>query len=375
MPEFSVAMSKLWYEMFALSTKHGNRLPVNRKKDTITKSGSLVVLKTVPLYYRYKRIDMNSKRLGKKSFWARLKEERYLQFMALCGVIWMLVFNYAPMYGIIIAFKRNYRITESLFSVKFLKSAWAESYGFQHFIAFLQDEEFWNILINTLGISLLKLAISFPLPIFFALLLNELRNQKFKSVVQTISYLPHFLSWVVLGGILSTWLSDTGFFNDLLIKCGLLKEGITFLAYPQYFWWIVVLSDVWKEMGWSAIIYLAAISGIDQELYEAARVDGAGRFRQMTAITLPSIKGTIAILFILAVGGLLNSNFDQILVLWNPLNASRSNVIDIYTYNVAMKSMRFSYAAAIGLFKSVFAFILLFIANKVTQKLNDVSLF
>ena len=318
---------------------------------------------------------MINNKLGSKSFWKRLKEERYLQGMALCGVIWMLVFNYAPMYGIIIAFKKNYRITESLFSFKFLQSAWANLFGFQHFVAFVQDTEFVNILTNTLGISLLKLCISFPLPIVFALLLNELRNQKLKRVVQTVSYLPHFLSWVVLGGILSTWLSDTGFINDLLKLCGVVDEGVTFLAYPQYFWGIVVISDVWKEMGWSAILYLAAIASIDQELYEAARIDGAGRFRQIPAITLPSIKGTFTILFILSVGGLLNSNFDQIFVLWNPLNAPRSNVIDIYTYNVAMKSMRFSYAAAIGLFKSVFAFMLLYIANNVTKKLNDVSLF
>ncbi len=314
-------------------------------------------------------------KLGGNTFWKRLKDERYLQVMALCGVIWMLVFNYAPMYGIIVAFKKNYRITESLFSLKFLDSPWAASFGFQHFIAFLHDTEFVNILVNTLGISLLKLAISFPLPIVFALMLNEMRNPRLKRTVQIISYLPHFLSWIVLGGILSTWLSDTGFINEILKSMGLIQEGITYLAYPKYFWGIVVISDVWKEMGWSAIIYIAAISGIDQELYEAARIDGAGRLRQITAITLPSIKGTITILFILAVGGLLNSNFDQILVLWNPLNSSRSNVIDMYTYNVAMRSMRFSYATAIGLFKSVFAFILLYMANSVTKKLNDVSLF
>lgn len=295
--------------------------------------------------------------------------------MVLCGVVWMLVFNYAPMYGILVAFKKNYRVTESLFSLGFFRTTWADMHGFHHFLAFFHDEEFWNIMINTLGISLLKLAISFPLPIAFALLLNELRVPAFKSVVQTISYLPHFLSWVVLGGILSTWLSDTGFLNELLLNMGVLSEAKMFLADPKCFWWIVVISDVWKELGWSAIIYLAAISGIEQELYEAARVDGAGRWRQMTAITLPSISGTVTILFILAVGGLLNSNFDQILVLWNPLNAERSNVIDIYTFNVAMKSMRFSYAAAIGLFKSIVAFILLYITNTVTRRISDTSLF
>ena len=306
----------------------------------------------------------------------RLKKEKYLQIMALFGLAWMLVFNYMPMYGILVAFKRNYRVTESLFSLNFLKSQWAPMGGFGHFIAFIKDPEFANILMNTLGISLLKLFIAFPLPIIFALLLNELRSDRFKKTVQTISYLPHFLSWVVLGGILTTWLSEAGFLNEILVKMGLLGgKGVTFLAYPKYFWGIVVISEVWKELGWSSIIYLAAIASIDQEMYEAAELDGVSRFKKIWYITLPCIMGTITILFILAVGGLLNSNFDQILVLWNPLNSQRSTVIDIYTYHVAMRGMRFSYASAIGLFKSIVAFMLLFGANKITKKLNDVSLF
>jgi putative aldouronate transport system permease protein len=313
--------------------------------------------------------------LVKTSLLKRLYKEKYLQFMALAGLIWMLVFNYMPMYGLLMAFKQNYRITENLFSADFISSPWAGMNGFAHFLAFIKDPEFVNILVNTLGISLLKLFIAFPLPIIFALLLNELRSDRFRKVVQTISYLPHFLSWVVLGGILTTWLSDTGFVNELIVGLGLVKEGVTYLAYPQYFWGIVVISEVWKELGWSSIIYLAAISSIDQEMYEAAEIDGVGRFRRIWSITLPCILPTITILFILAVGGLLNTNFDQILVLWNPLNAPRSNVIDIYTYHVAMRSMRFSYATAIGLFKSVIAFMLLYGANKVTRKLNDVSLF
>lgn len=313
--------------------------------------------------------------LNKKTFLQRLNEEKYLQFMALCGIAWMLIFNYAPMYGILIAFKKNFRITVPLFSSEFWKTDWAGSFGFQHFINFFKDEEFANIMTNTLGISILKLLINFPLPIVFALILNEVRNQRFKKVAQTISYLPHFLSWVVLGGILTTWLGETGLLNEVLIKLGIISKGTTYLAYPEYFWAIVVISDLWKELGWSSIIYLAAISGIDQELYEAAKVDGASRLRQIFSITLPEISGTITILFILAVGGLLNTNFDQIFVLWNPLNADRSNVIDIYTYNTAMRSMRYSYASAIGLFKSVAAFILLFIANQVTKKINETSLF
>ncbi|MCL2479869.1 MAG: ABC transporter permease subunit, partial [Treponema sp.] len=278
--------------------------------------------------------------------WKRLRREKYLQIMALLGLVWMLIFNYMPMYGLIVAFKKNFLVTQSLFSMDFLKSPWAANAGFAHFLAFIRDPEFPGILLNTLGISLLKLIIGFPLPIIFALFLNELRSRRFKRTVQTISYLPHFLSWVVLGGILITWLSDTGFLNEILIRFHFIKEGTTYLAYPQYFWAIVVISDVWQGLGWSAIIYLAAIAGIDQDMYEAAELDGVGRFRKMWSITLPCMMGTITILFILAIGGLLNSNFDQILVLWNPLNSSRSTVIDIYTYHVAMQSMRFSYASA-----------------------------
>ena len=313
--------------------------------------------------------------IPKKSFWVRLHEEKYLQFMAILGIIWMLIFNYIPMYGILIAFKKNFYITTPLFSKKFFTTPWATNGGFQHFLNFFKDEEFFNVMANTLGISILKLIFNFTLPIVFALLLNEVRNMRFKKAVQTITYMPHFLSWVVLGGILTTWLGEGGLFNELLIKMGILKEGVAFLAYPKYFWAITVLSDLWKELGWSAIIYLAAISGIDQEMYEAAKVDGASRWKQIWTITLPSIAPTVTIMFILAVGGLLNTNFDQILVLNNPLNAPRSNVLDIYVYQTAMRGMRYSYASAIGLFKSVIAFILLFIANQVTKKLNDTSLF
>ncbi len=313
-------------------------------------------------------------RAGRKSFLVRLREEKYLQFMALCGVVWMLIFNYIPMYGILIGFKKNFFITTPLFSKKFWTSPWADHFGFQHFLTFFHDEDFLTIMGNTLGISLLKLLINFPIPIIFALLLNEVRNAQFKKWIQTITYMPHFLSWVVLGGILTTWLGESGLFNEILIGMGIMKEGVSFLAYPKYFWPIVIISDLWKEVGWNAIIYLAAISGIDQEMYEAAKVDGASRWKQIWTITLPSIAPTITILFILAVGGLLNSNFDQIFVLHNPLNASRSNVIDIYVYQSAMRGMRYSYASAIGLFKSVIAFILLFGANQVTKKLNDTSL-
>jgi putative aldouronate transport system permease protein len=230
-------------------------------------------------------------------------------------------------------------------------------------------------MVNTLGISVLRLLIGFPLPIIFALLLNELRNLRFKKIIQTVSYLPHFLSWVVLGGIMITWLSKAGVINDVLLVTGILKEPISFLGRPSYFWGLALISDTWKELGWSAIIYLAAIASVDQEMYEAATVDGASRFKKMWFITLPAIKGTIAILFILAVSGVLNSNFDQMLILKNALNAERATVLDIYVYEMGMGKGRFGYATAIGLFKSVIGTILLLSANAFSKRVQGRSLF
>lgn len=296
----------------------------------------------------------------------KLYRQRHIQVMALLGIAWIILFNYVPMYGIIIAFK-DYRIIRSI-----AEAPWV---GFEHFKAFFEDDNFVNVMKNTLGISLIKLIIGFPLPIIFALFLNEIRSIRYKKAIQTISYLPHFLSWVVLGGILATWLADVGIINNLLLALNLIKEPVSYLAEPNYFWGIIITSDIWKELGWSAIIYLAAISSVSPDLYEAATIDGAGRFQKMWYVTLPSIKSTISILFILAVSGVLNSNFDQILVLRNALNESASNVIDIYVYQTGMLSGRFSYSTAVGLFKSVIALILLLIANSVTKKLNNTSLF
>ncbi|MFC3342770.1 ABC transporter permease [Paenibacillus abyssi] len=292
--------------------------------------------------------------------------QRYLQVMALLGVAWMFIFNYIPMYGVIIAFK-EFSIIRSV-----AEAPWV---GLDHFRAFLDDDELPSVIRNTLGMSLIKLVIGFPLPIVFALFLNELRSLRFKRAVQTVSYLPHFLSWVILGGILTTWLADVGIINKVLLALGWIDAPISYLAEPQYFWSIVIASDIWKELGWSAIIYLAAMAGVSPEMYEASTIDGAGRFQKMWYITLPSIKGTITILFILAVSGVLNSNFDQILVLKNQLNESASNVIDVYVYETGLASGRYSYATAVGLIKSIIALILLLIANSVTKKINGHSLF
>lgn len=296
----------------------------------------------------------------------RLLNQKYLQVMALLGVAWIIIFSYIPMYGVIIAFKQ-YVITHSISDAPWV--------GLENFKAFLEDDELPRVIWNTLGMSFFKLLIGFPLPILFALFLNELRSLRLKKAVQTISYLPHFLSWVILGGILATWLADVGIINHILMGLHIIKEPISYLAEPSYFWSIIITSDIWKELGWSAIIYLAAIAGVSPDLYEAATIDGAGRFQKMWYVTLPGIKGTVSILFILAISGVLNSNFDQILVLRNSLNESASNVIDIYVYQTGLVNSRYSYSAAVGLIKSIIALILLLIANSVSKKLNDSSLF
>jgi len=303
---------------------------------------------------------------SKKSLLKKLWGQKYLQLMVLPGILWMFIFNYIPMSGIVIAFK-DYKITRSIWE--------ADWVGFEHFIEFFTDPKFFNVMTNTLGISLLKLLIGFPLPIIFAILLNEVKNARYKKSIQTISYLPHFISWVVLGGLLITWLSETGMINEILVAVGIIDAPIAFLADPKYFWGLTIISDTWKELGWSAIIYLAAISGIDQQMYEAASIDGATKIQKIWHITVPAIKGTIAVMFILAVAGMLNSNFDQIFLLGNVLNADASQVIDTYVYEMGMRAGRYSYATAIGLFKSVIAMILLIIANFTTKKLQGRSLF
>jgi len=309
------------------------------------------------------RPDMKKK---VKKFSRKFISQRYLQMMVLLGVAWMIIFNYIPLYGLIIAFK-EFNIIKSI-----SEAPWV---GLKHFKGFLTDENLLYVLKNTLGMSFFKLLIGFPLPILFALFLNELRNVRFKRFVQTISNLPHFLSWVILGGILTTWLADVGIINNTLMAVHWIDEPISFLAEPSYFWSIIISSDIWKELGWSAIIYLAAISSVSPELYEAATIDGANRFQQMFRVTLPMIKGTVSILFILAVSGILNSNFDQVFILKNQLNETASNVIDTYVYQTGITQGRFSYSTAVGLFKSMIAFMLLLCANFVTKKLNDTSLF
>lgn len=289
-----------------------------------------------------------------------------LQSMVIPGAIFVFIFSYIPMYGVLMSFQQ-YDIFKG-----FLDSRWV---GLDNFRMFLEVPEFGAVMRNTVCISLLKLFISFPAPILLALMLNEVRNMAFKRIIQTISYLPYFLSWVIVSGFVFSLLSvDNGSINLLLEKLNLIDEPINFLSVPEYFWAILVSVNVWKEIGFASIVYLAAIAGVSPSLYEAASIDGASRFKQMIMITLPSISPIIIIFMILSIGNILNAGFEDILLLaTNPVVREYSDVIDTYVYRVGILNSRFSYAAAVGLFKAAINVGLLFFANAMARR-HGVSL-
>lgn len=304
----------------------------------------------------------------------RLGYDKSTQFqlhtLMLPGTVLMIVFSIVPLFGLILAFK-NYSVVEGIKGV--FTSPW---YGFQNFKVIFGNFDFKRMLINTLGINLIGNVINIFMAIVFALLINEIMSKKFKSVVQTVTYMPHFISWVVFGGIVMTMLdADGGLLNTLLMKLGIVDNPVVFIAQPKYFWAIAIISNLIKELGWSTILYTAAISGVDQELYEAADLDGANRVKKMIHVTLPCIKGTIVIMVIFAVAGIMNNNFDQLYVLQNAFNMERSEVIDTYIYKVGLQQLQFGMAAAVNIFKSVLAIILLTTANLVSNKLTDSGLF
>lgn len=281
--------------------------------------------------------------------------------MVLPALLFILVFSYIPMYGVLMAFQ-DYNIFTG-----FMASPWV---GFKHFEMFFHAPEFWIVIRNTVVISLLKLFIGFPAPILLALMLNEVHNRVFKRTIQTISYLPHFISWVIVSGFVTSLLStDNGSFNILLQQLNLIDEPINFLSIPEYFWTILVTTGVWKEIGFSSIVYLAAIAGVDPQLYEAGAMDGASRLRQMFSITLPSILPVIIIFLILNIGNLLNAGFEDILLLGaNPVLRDVADVIDTYVYRVGIQNNRYSYATAVGLFKGVLSVALLAGANYAARR-------
>jgi putative aldouronate transport system permease protein len=299
-----------------------------------------------------------------------LRTQLELKTMLWPAIILIVIFDFVPMYGLLMAFKAYDPFTgiKGIFT-----SQWN---NFENFMFIFRHFEFWPMVKNTLGINLFGQLIGIPVTLMFALLLNEIRNPKFKSLIQTVTYLPHFLSWVIFGGLFITLLNpDGGIVNLLLMKLGLVDKPIQFMGDPDYFWGVAISTSLLKEIGWGAILYLAAIAGIDQSLYEAAAIDGAGRFKRMFHITLPGILPTVMILVIFAISGMLNNNFTQIYVLQNSLNLPASQVIDTYVYRTGLKDFQFASATAIGLMKSVFALALLLGANILSKKLTKSGLF
>jgi len=302
----------------------------------------------------------------KRTYLERVVSQRQLIFMSLPLVLYVILFAYVPLWGWSMAFQ-NYRPSRGFFEQQWVGATW--------FKFLFSDPGFMRVLRNTLAMSVINMALGYITAIVFALFLNELKNIGFKRVVQTISYLPHFLSWVIVTGLVATMLSvENGAVNDFLMLTGIIKEPILFLSKPNYFWGIVGATYVWKEVGWNTIIYLAAIAGIDPALYEASEIDGCNRYQKMWHITLPGIKATIIILMIMSLGHILDAGFELQYLLKNGLIQDVAETIDIYVINYGIKSSNFSLATAAGMFKNVVNIMLIFAANWIAKRAGEARL-
>ncbi|WP_019640454.1 ABC transporter permease [Paenibacillus fonticola] len=297
------------------------------------------------------------------SLWRHVKKEWKLYSFLVIPVIYFIIFKYTPMIGNIIAF-RKYRGGPNIFG-----SEWV---GFSYFEMFMKDQSFWRAFFNDLNLSVSYLIVKFPLTLIFALLLNELRRVKWKKFVQTVSYLPHFISMVIVAGMVKEMLSLTGPINNLLASFGF--EKIPFISLPEWFPTIYVASGVWQSLGWGTILYLAAMTGINPALYEAAKIDGANRLRLAMHVTIPGILPTVMVLLILDIGSILGSNFEKILLLYNPLTYETADVISTYVYRMGITGGNFSYATAVGLFEGVIGLILVTTANTISKRTTKASL-
>ena len=309
----------------------------------------------------------------KKGFFYDLKRQGSLQLMVLPSVILIILFSYLPLYGIIIAFKR-FDVFDGV-----LGSAWASNYGFEHFIDFFKDPNWVNVVRNTLIIAGLKLGLLSFAPVILAIMLNEIKAVAFKKVNQTISYLPHFISWMVIGGLAGIFLnSRDGLLNEWLLRLNLIDSSTDFLSQTKYYWGLIILMHGWKEVGYGSIIYLAVISGIDPTLYEAVDIDGGGRWAKIRYITWPHLLETFMIMFILACGSIMSGAgdaLDQAKVFGNAANRSVSDVLDYYVLRIGLEQARYSYATAVGLMKSVINLALLLLANTLSRRVTEKSLF
>lgn len=292
-------------------------------------------------------------------------QHKWLYLMLVPGLIYFIVFKYVPMVGIIIAFQQ-YSPFKGI-----TNSDWV---GLMHFKNFFRGTDFFRLMKNTLSISLLSLLFYFPAPIILALLLNEIKSQKYKRTIQTFVYIPHFISWVIVASLTYTLLNiNDGIINEI-IKL-LTGNTVDFLADPKYFKGLIIGQSIWKESGYGTIIFLAALSGVDVELYEAAKIDGAGRWRLMWHITLPAIKGTITIMLILRVGSILNTGYEQIYLMRNALNVSVAEVFDTYIYQMGITNAQYSFSTAAGLFKSIIGIIMVLGANWTAKKAGESGIY
>jgi putative aldouronate transport system permease protein len=281
--------------------------------------------------------------------------------LALPGILYFLIFKYLPMWGLVLSFQ-NYSPFLGVFN-----SPWV---GWDHFQRLFSNPDFPILFRNTLAISFLNLIFFFPLPIIISLLLNELRSEIYKRFIQTVIYLPHFLSWVIIFSLTFLMLSQSdGLVNKLLEYLG--RDKYPFLTNPNIFWFLLTAQSIWKEVGWGTIIFLAAIAGVDPQLYEAARIDGANRFRQMWHVTLPAIRTVIVILLILRLGDILEVGFEQVFLMYNGAVANVAEVFDTYVYRVGIQQGQFSYSTAVGLFKSLVGLVLVVFANKLAKKFGE----
>lgn len=299
-----------------------------------------------------------------KKLWKDIEKDRYLILLIAPVVIYYFIFNYIPMYGAIIGFK-DFMPGKGIFN-----SPWV---GLKWFNEFFRSVYFGRLIRNTFLLSVYSLVFSFPVPVIFALLLNEIRNNYFKRVVQTVSYLPHFISLVVVVGIMANFLSPTdGIFNIFLKRIGM--EPINFMGEPGWFRPLYIVSGIWQNFGWNSIIYMAALTAIDPELYEASKIDGANRWKQMVHITLPGLMPTAVMLLILALGGLMNVGFEKIILMYSPATYEVADVISTYVYRRGLLGAQYSFGAAVGLFNSVINFMLLVTMNMVSKKVTEIGL-
>lgn len=305
------------------------------------------------------------RRLGHRTWKDELRRNWQLYLMALPIILFFAVFNYAPMFGLVMAFQ-NYKPTQGI-----LGSQWI---GFQNFINFFTAPNFWQIIRNTFVISGLGLAVGYPLSIIFALLINELKVKWFQKGVQTISYMPYFVSVVVICGMIIDFCSTSGAITTLLVKLGVVEQQ-NLLQNPNYFWMINLISDQWQNLGYSSIVFIAAITGVSGELHEAAAIDGANRFQRVWHITIPGIMPMIVTMLILKCGTLMTVGFDKILNLYNTSIYSTADVISTYTYRMGIAGAQYGYSTAVGLFNGVINLVLLLVANKVSAIVADQSLF